>query len=144
MLEITRRKFVATTAAALAGTTLKGAAQKQGAKRPNVLMIITDEQSRWTLGAYGAKLPGTPNIDSIEKEGAAFQNFFVTSAVCTPSRGCYSVLFNRKNDPLQLHNLYNDPAYQHVVDDLTWRTIEHNKEVGSPPKLMNWLTVLAT
>jgi uncharacterized sulfatase len=57
--------------------------------RPNVLMIFTDEQSLWTLGAYGGRLPGTPNIDSIGDEGAIFRNFFVTSAVCTPSRGCY-------------------------------------------------------
>lgn len=57
--------------------------------RPNVLLILTDQQSFWTLGAYGGQLPGTPNIDSIGRQGAIFRNFFVTSAVCTPSRGCY-------------------------------------------------------
>jgi len=64
-------------------------AGKQPRKRPNVLFILTDEQSLWTLGVYGGKLPGTPNIDSIGREGVVFRNFFVTSAVCTPSRGCY-------------------------------------------------------
>jgi uncharacterized sulfatase len=86
MTSITRRAFLATGTAAVASTAI-GAA-KPG-KRPNVLFILTDEQSLWTLGVYGGKLPGTPNIDSIGREGAIFRNFFVTSAVCTPSRGCY-------------------------------------------------------
>jgi uncharacterized sulfatase len=86
MTSITRRTFLAAGTAALASTAF-GAAK--GGERPNVLFILTDEQSLWTLGVYGGLLPGTPNIDSIGKEGAIFKNFFVTSAVCTPSRGCY-------------------------------------------------------
>jgi arylsulfatase A-like enzyme len=86
MTPITRRAFIAAGTAALASTAL-GASKTESP--PNVLFILTDEQSLWTLGVYGGKLPGTPNIDSIGKEGAIFRNFFVTSAVCTPSRGCY-------------------------------------------------------
>jgi uncharacterized sulfatase len=86
MASLTRRTFLATGTAAALTTVAMGATKPE--KRPNVLLILTDEQSLWTLGAYGGKLPGTPNIDSIGKEGAIFRNFFVTSAVCTPSRGC--------------------------------------------------------
>ncbi|MCL5745052.1 MAG: hypothetical protein M1541_14195, partial [Acidobacteria bacterium] len=39
-------------------------------KRPNVLIIYTDEHSTWTLGAYGSRLVGTPNLDSIGRQGA--------------------------------------------------------------------------
>ena len=56
--------------------------------QPNVLIIYTDEHSNWTLGAYGGKVTATPHLDSIGREGAIFNNFFVNSAVCTPSRGC--------------------------------------------------------
>ena len=56
--------------------------------QPNVLLIYTDEHSNWTLGAYGGKVAATPHLDSIGREGAIFNNFFVNSAVCTPSRGC--------------------------------------------------------
>ena len=55
----------------------------------NVLIIQTDEQSCWTLGAYGGELVETPHIDSIGAEGVCFDNFFTVSAVCTPSRGCF-------------------------------------------------------
>lgn len=56
--------------------------------RPNILVIHTDQQNSWTLGVYGGTLIRTPNIDRIGREGAIATNFFVTSAVCTPSRGC--------------------------------------------------------
>lgn len=87
MPSISRRSFLAAGTAALAGTAL--AETIPTAPQPNVLFILTDEQSLWTLSSYGGELPGTPNIDSIGRQGAIFRNFFVTSAVCTPSRGCY-------------------------------------------------------
>ena len=55
---------------------------------PNLLIIHTDQQSCWTLGAYGGALVDTPNIDTIGSEGAILDQFFTNSAVCTPSRGC--------------------------------------------------------
>lgn len=67
-------------------------------KRPNLLIIHTDQLSSWAISAYARKLTQTPNhgrilvetphIDSLAREGAIFYNFFTNSAVCTPSRGC--------------------------------------------------------
>lgn len=56
-------------------------------KKPNLLVIHTDQQNLWTIGAYGG-IVDTPNTDFIGKEGAIFNNFFTNSAICTPSRGC--------------------------------------------------------
>lgn len=58
-------------------------------KRPNLLIIQTDQQSCWTIGAYGTDEIETPNIDRLAREGAIFNNYFTVSAVCTPSRGCF-------------------------------------------------------
>lgn len=63
------------------------AARKGMDQRPNVLIILTDQQNRWTIGAYGGTLVETPNIDRIAYEGSIFTNFFTNTAVCTPSRG---------------------------------------------------------
>jgi len=57
--------------------------------RPNLLIIHTDQQSWWTIGAYGGKVLETPNIDSLARDGALCTNFFTNSALCTPSRGCF-------------------------------------------------------
>lgn len=84
-----RRDFLR-TGGGLAAATAAGCGTKTEPMppKPNVLLIYSDEHSHWTLGAYGGKIIGTPNIDSIGHDGAIFNNFFVNSAVCTPSRGC--------------------------------------------------------
>ena len=56
---------------------------------PNLLIVYTDEQSWWTIGAYGADLIETPNIDRLADEGVRFNQFFTNNAWCTPSRGCF-------------------------------------------------------
>lgn len=57
--------------------------QKQ---KPNLLFITTDMQRKDTLGAYGNRLIQTPHIDALAKEGLVFDNAFVNSPVCMPSR----------------------------------------------------------
>lgn len=58
--------------------------------KPNVLVILTDEQ-RWdTLGVYGNKDVRTPHLDALAGDGVLFSNFFAVFPVCTPSR--YSLL----------------------------------------------------
>ncbi|MGE4490567.1 MAG: sulfatase-like hydrolase/transferase, partial [Kiritimatiellales bacterium] len=85
-----RRSFVKSVAVGTAGIPFFGKAVVRNASaRPNVLIIHTDQQAPWTLGAYGGTLVDTPNIDSIGRDGAVFNSFFCDSAVCTPSRGCF-------------------------------------------------------
>ncbi len=56
---------------------------------PNVLIIMTDQQSSWTLSAYGGTEISTPHIDRLAEEGVRLDNYFVNVACCTPSRGCF-------------------------------------------------------
>ena len=55
-------------------------------KRPNILLINTDQQ-RWdALGANGNAEIHTPNLDRLAREGVNLDHFFVQNAVCMPSR----------------------------------------------------------
>ena len=54
--------------------------------KPNLLFIMTDDQSRWSVSSYGGKNLETPHIDKLAAEGALFENAFVDSPVCSPSR----------------------------------------------------------
>ena len=55
-------------------------------KRPNILIIHTDEQ-RWdALGANGNPHIRTPHLDRLAREGVNFDHFFVQNPVCMPSR----------------------------------------------------------
>jgi len=47
------------------------------------------------------------------------------------------VLFDRKNDPDQLHNLFRDPQYRDVVAELTQRVLAHHAGLDSPARA--WL-----
>ncbi len=58
-------------------------------KRPNIVFVLTDDQ-RWdTLGCMGHPFVQTPNIDRIAREGALCRNAFVTTSLCSPSRGSF-------------------------------------------------------
>ncbi|MEI6947142.1 sulfatase [Paraflavisolibacter sp. H34] len=54
--------------------------------RPNIVLIFSDDHAYQAISAYGSKLVQTPNIDRLAKEGALFQNTFVTNSICGPSR----------------------------------------------------------
>lgn len=55
-------------------------------KRPNIVIIISDDHAYQTIGAYGSKYGKTPQIDRIADQGAIFNNAFVNNSICGPSR----------------------------------------------------------
>jgi len=61
---------------------------QDGAKRPNILFIFTDDHSAQAISAYGSKINKTPNIDRIARDGMRFDNCLVTNSLCGPSRAC--------------------------------------------------------
>jgi len=56
---------------------------------PNVIFILTDDQGPWAAGCYGNPEMRTPNIDRIAERGVLFENFFVATPVCSPSRATF-------------------------------------------------------
>lgn len=55
-------------------------------KKPNIIMILSDDQGNWSLGSYGNPEVKTPVLDQMADEGIRFENFFCTSPVCSPAR----------------------------------------------------------
>jgi arylsulfatase A-like enzyme len=63
-------------------------------KRPNVIMIMTDDQGYGDLGCHGSPYVKTPNLDLLHEESIRFSNYHVDPC-CSPTRaalltGCYS------------------------------------------------------
>ncbi|MCX6962620.1 MAG: sulfatase-like hydrolase/transferase [Verrucomicrobia bacterium] len=73
--------LLATLATALPWTTLLA-----DAGRPNLILIVTDDQRADELGCTGNPVVQTPNLDRLAADGTLFTQATVTSAVCTPSR----------------------------------------------------------
>ncbi len=53
--------------------------------KPNVIVLLTDDQGWGDLSLNGNTDLSTPNIDSLAKDGASFEHFFVCP-VCSPTR----------------------------------------------------------
>jgi arylsulfatase len=60
-------------------------------KKPNIILIITDQQRYDTINALGFDYMETPNLDRLVNEGVAFSNCHITAPSCVPSRAS---LFN--------------------------------------------------
>lgn len=90
------------------------------APRPNVVFVLVDDL-RWdALSCMGNKIAKTPNIDRIAKEGALFQNFFVTLPLCAPSRATF---------------LTGQYAHRHgVIDNAEHNALSH--QLVTFPKLL--------
>jgi len=79
---------------ALSATALLAAGLRAQPRRPNVIIIFTDDQGYGDAGVYGAKGYQTPNLDGLAARGARFTDFYAAHASCSPSRaglltGCY-------------------------------------------------------
>ncbi|HXI00389.1 MAG TPA: sulfatase [Sphingobacteriaceae bacterium] len=60
--------------------------QAHTAKKPNVLFVISDDQSFPHTSAYGYKAVNTPAFDRVAKSGVLFTNAYSASPGCSPSR----------------------------------------------------------
>jgi choline-sulfatase len=61
-------------------------ASAAGKGRPNILLIITDQQHAGMMSCAGNKYLDTPGMDSLAATGARFERAYATNPVCIPSR----------------------------------------------------------
>jgi arylsulfatase A-like enzyme len=119
MKAISRRDFVKSLAvASVAGVVPLSApvARAAGARKLNILFIMSDQHSARALGCYGNREIRTPNLDRLAAEGVLFENAFCQTAQCVPSR--YSIFTGRY---ARSHGTYSngqgqDPAEQTVAE----------------------------
>jgi len=65
----------------------KNSDKQEVKKKPNLLIVLSDQHSYDMVGAYGNDQIITPNLDQFAKEGIQFNNAFSNQPVCTPFRG---------------------------------------------------------
>jgi arylsulfatase A-like enzyme len=107
----TRRGFmksVGVSAALPLAEHLTALGRENSQNRPNIVFILTDDQRYDAMSCAGHPFLKTPHIDRLAKEGVLFKNAFVTTSLCSPSRGsfltgCYAhtheVFSNAGKDP---------------------------------------------
>jgi len=55
-------------------------------RRPNILLIVSDDLGYADIGVYGSRDIPTPNIDRLAREGVRFTNGYVSGPYCSPTR----------------------------------------------------------
>jgi arylsulfatase A len=55
-------------------------------EKPNVIVILADDQGSMDLGCYGSKDLETPHLDALAARGVRFTQFYSAAPVCSPSR----------------------------------------------------------
>jgi len=68
-------------------------------QRPNIILIMTDDQGWFDAGFNGNTQIKTPNLDKLAADGVIFDRFYSASAVCSPTRA--SVITGR--NPLRIN-----------------------------------------
>lgn len=53
---------------------------------PNIVFLLSDDQTTYSMGCYGNPDVQTPNLDQLAKDGMVFDNHYVTTAICMASR----------------------------------------------------------
>jgi N-acetylglucosamine-6-sulfatase len=87
---MSRRQFLRYGAAGVVAASLARPRDLVAAPdRPNILFILTDDQ-RWdAMSCMGHPFLHTPHMDRLAREGVMFENAFVTTSLCSPSRASF-------------------------------------------------------
>jgi len=86
---MSRRTFCKTASVGAAAASMAPSVScwKKKPQRPNVILIITDDQGYGDFGVKGNPVLKTPNLDRLAGESLEMTNYYV-SPVCAPTRAC--------------------------------------------------------
>lgn len=94
-------------------------------RRPNIVFILTDDQSPTAAGFAGNTELKTPALDRLAREGVVLANSFVTTPVCSPSRAGLAV-----------------SRYGSELGILDWINPSTEPLLGLPPETVTWMELL--
>lgn len=96
--------FLSLLVALAIGSCSPGTDQEKTAIPPNLILIIADDMAWDDSGAYGHPTIRTPNIDRLAAEGIRFDQAFLTTSSCSPSRASIITgTYPHQTDAEQLH-----------------------------------------
>jgi len=116
-----RRRFLKTAGfgvAAIAVDGELGAKETPAGDKPNIMLVIADDQTYLDSGAYGNKDVKTPNIDRLAGQGMLFKRCFTATAMCAPTRQqLYTGIFPVRNGAYPNHSQVK-PGTKSIVHHL--------------------------
>ena len=128
-----KRRFITALFFALLLLPLKLSAVENSS--PNVVIVLTDDMGYGDIGANGATLIKTPNIDKLAKSGLNFTNFYASANVCTPSRaglmtGRYALRMGLAKGVLSAESSGGLPVTEETIAELAQRAGVRTSLIG--------------
>jgi len=123
--QTSRREFLKAAGFGIASAAIAGkldAKESPPRDKPNIMLVIADDQTYLDSGAYGNKEVKTPNIDRLATQGMRFTRCFTATAMCAPTRQqLYTGIFPVRNGAYPNHSR---------VKDGTKSIVHHLKALG--------------
>ncbi len=86
--------------------------------QPNILYIFTDQQRADTMACYGNAMIETPNLNALADQSFVFDNAYVSSPICTPSRSTIMTGLWPHTNGCTSNNIPFDPSVPTIADML--------------------------
>lgn len=113
------------------------------AKKPNILLLLADDQRADSIGAMGNPHVNTPNLDSLAAQGMRFRANYVaggnTGAICSPSRAMLMTgrTYSRIEGNQDIYNLPPQPMLPDRLRAQGYRTYMTGKWHNGEAALLN-------
>ena len=90
----------------------------QAADRPNIILVMADDQGWGDVAYNGHPFVQTPELDAMSQAGLRFDRFYAGAPVCSPTRG--SVLTGRNPNRIKIldHGHYMRPQEETIAETL--------------------------
>jgi len=126
--EITRRQFIHASTLGLSAfsVAMRCRGEDSTGKRPNIILLVTDDQRYDALGCTGNVIIHTPNMDALAARGVRFERAFVTTPICAASRASiFTGLFERAHTYTftkpPISKIYTDISYPCLMKKAGYR-----------------------
>jgi N-sulfoglucosamine sulfohydrolase len=87
-------------------------------KQPNIVFFLSDDMSKLDASVYSASKIKTPNMEILAREGMTFQNAFIASPSCAPSRAALLTGLMPSRNGAEANSTYPHEGIQYLIKNL--------------------------
>ena len=137
-----RREFLKSAGAVSLGLSMVSNLHAKNSKEtPNIVIYLSDDQSRYDYGCYGNEKDATPITDALAKESMVFDSAFTAQAICAPSRATIFTGLNPLKHGLYINHTKLRSGLKTIVDylkPLGYEMVKAGKTHVKPKNYLKW------
>jgi N-sulfoglucosamine sulfohydrolase len=97
---------------AITFTLISACSDKKAPPPPNIVWLVSEDNSAYWIGAYGNEVAVTPNIDGLAETGVVYNHAIANAPVCSPARNTIITgRYANSNGNHQMRSNYKAPEF---------------------------------